>query len=116
MKNININDYVEFNPNNGKFELSSAAQKILIHKDLMKDADDCNEWCHTFFRMLLDLYSGCASREVRSTSYFDVQFREGYQKEVIEWTKKHKKDAWFSKAADALVNVINETPFLYEIP
>ena len=59
MEIIDINYYISFDPEYGKFTLSKPAQEILYRKkQVICSYSGCVEWGHNFFCELLDLYSG----------------------------------------------------------
>ena len=115
-KNIYINDYLSFNPVNGYFELSYAAQEIVYRqKQVICSYSGCVEWGHNFLCELLDLYSGNSKYNyslgtIEYKKGIAREYERGHKEEVTRWIIKHKDDEWFSKAATMLVNIINDLP------
>lgn len=113
---IYIDDYISFNAEYGRFDLSPLAQEILYRKkQVICSYSGCNEWGHKFFCELLDLYSGgsqynYALNTVVHADQIDRMYREGHKEEVINWVNKHKNDEWFSKAATMLMTIIQDLP------
>lgn len=113
---IVINDYITFDSDFGKFNLTAKAQEIIYRqKQIICSYSGCNEWCHFFFCELLDLYSGSSIYNYALGTFMhmeqiDDMYRGGHAEEVTEWIEKHKDDEWFQKAADMLVKIIDDLP------
>ena len=114
--NIYINDYIEFNPESGWFELSLMSQEILYRKKgVICSYSGCVEWGHKFFCELLDLYSGdsqynYALGTVIYSKEIEEMYKTGHSEEVINWVEKHKNDYWFTKAAAMIASIIKDVP------
>lgn len=116
MNLININDYIYFNCDDGKFTLTNEAKEILYRKkQIICSYSGCIEWGHEFFCELLDLYSGCSIYNYSLNSFkhketIEELYRKGHSAEVSQWLEKIKDKTWFTKCADMLVTIIDDIP------
>lgn len=115
---IYINDYISFNPDHGRFELTSKAQEIIYRqKNIICSYSGSVEWGHEFFCELIDLYSGSSKYNyalgtVVHKEQIEKMYNKGHRDEVTEWVKRHKDDYWFTKAAAMFAKIIEDLPEL----
>ena len=116
MDDIEINSYLSFDPEYGRFKLTNEASEILYRKkQVICSYSGCDDWCHNFFCELIDLYSGSSQYNYSLGSVvhkvqIDKMYAAGHKEEVINWIKRHKDDRWFVKAATMLANIIEDVP------
>lgn len=91
---IEINKYMGFDAENGRFYLTSEAQEIIYRqKNLICSYSGSNEWIHHFTCEMLDFFTG-------SSIYNYALGTIRHEKEMPEIFKTNK---------DAVINFINRT-------
>ena len=112
---IEINKYLYFDKDSGRFTLTSEAREIIYRqKHVICSYSGTDEWCNHFVCELIDLYSGssiynyaigCCKHEKEIPEIFATN-REG----LCEWIEKIIKKEWGKKLFDMFVAIIDDLP------
>lgn len=116
---IEINDYVLFDANSGRFCLTIKSGEIIYReKGVICSYSGSDDWCHQFFCQLLDLYSGRSKYNYAlNTGDFALDisdmYKAGHAEEVCAYIERNKNRSWFSKAANMMATIIDDLPNIY---
>lgn len=115
MNNIEINEYLYFDVEHGRFYLTSEAQEIIYReKDIISSYSGSNNWCNHFVCELIDLYSGaskynyCIDSVVHEKSIPVLWKDEESKNGVIKWIDRIKDEEWGKHCFQMFKNIIDD--------
>ena len=114
---ININKYMYFNTEVGRFELTPEASELIYRqKNLICSYSGSSEWINHFTGEMLDFCSGTSiyNYALGCYKYEDEIARifKDNKDAVIEWVKKSIEEPWSKKAYRFIETIIEESESL----
>lgn len=111
--NININEYMYFDKECGKFFLTSEALEIIYRKkNVICSYSGANEWIHHFTCEMLDLYSGSSKYNYSlGQTVHENELPEIFKQNkagVIEWIERIQGEEWGIHMFATIKNIIND--------
>jgi hypothetical protein len=112
-KKIQMNRYVYFNCEDGRFYLTQRAQEMIYHeKNLICSYSGSDEWCNHFTCEMIDFCSGAS---VYNYSLGTVKHEkeipeilEQNREELIKWIEHSREMPWGKKCYDLIERIIEE--------
>lgn len=112
---IEINKYLYFDKDTGRFSLTDEASEIIYRKkQIICSYSGADEWCNHFVCELLDLYSGLSVYNYAlGTCKHEEEIPEVFNANkdgLFDWIERNMKREWGKKAFDMMVTIIDDLP------
>lgn len=112
---IEINEYMYFETECGRFFLTSEAQEIIYRqKGIICSYSGSNEWLHHFTCEMLDLYTGASKYNYAlGTTVHEKELPDIYKQNkdgVIEWIKGSLDKEWGKRMYATIKYIIDDLP------
>jgi len=118
MEEINIGKYVVYNPEYGKFHLTSEASNTIYRKkELICSYSGADEWCNHLFCQFIDLFSGSspynyALGTCNHENEIPQILKENKDEEdpIVRWINKQLIKKWWNNMVDAFEYMFDRLP------
>ena len=113
MDKIEINKYLYFDKESGRFALTSEASEIVYReKNVICSYSGADEWCNHFVCELIDLYSGSSKYNYSlGTTVHEARIPQLWQDDrdgVCAWIEDAMEKEWGKHAFSMFLSIIDD--------